>query len=159
MCFVTNICMYGRNPKLCQHPKRVNCIYACRSKPYMPKGHPGSSRCLFFEKDEIELEKQEQKEENSETKIVDGINKTLDEKELEEDLSDEKEEEEEKSPKIPGINKSLDEKEVEKENQEEEDEKKHYLVEVEGEKGAEDDGEPELDDEGHGKDLNKIMTK
>ena len=130
MCFVTNICMYGRNFYPCQHPKRVNCIYACRSKPYMPKGHPRSSRCFWLEKDKNELEKEEQKEESSETKIVDGKNKTLDEKELEEDLSDEKEEEEEKSPKTPGINKSLDEKEVEKENQGEEDEKKNYLVKV-----------------------------
>ena len=57
------------------------------------------------------------------------------------------------------LNKLLDEKEVEKEGQEEQDEKKHYLIEVEDEKGADDDGEPELGDEDHGKDMNRVMSK
>ena len=87
-----------------------------------------------------------------------GIRKPL-EYELEED-NEKKQEEQNRLNKIDdAINKSFDEKEVEKEMQEEEDEKKHYLVEVDDEKGAEDDGEPELDDEGHGKDLNRIMSK
>ena len=69
------------------------------------------------------------------------------------------EEEEEKvvSPETEiakSLNKLLDEEEIGKEEQEEQDGKKHYLAEVEDEKVAEDNGH-ELDDEGHGKDLNR----
>ena len=53
-----------------------------------------------------------------------------------------------------GINRLLDEKELEKAEREEQDEKKHYLVEVDDEKIADNSG-PKLDDEGHGKDLNR----
>ena len=57
-----------------------------------------------------------------------------------------------------GINKLLDEEELEKEKQEEQDEKKHFLIEVEDEKVADNSG-PELDDEGHGKNLNRINNR
>ena len=77
-----------------------------------------------------------------------------------------------------GINRLLDEKELEKAEREEQDEKKHYLIEVDDEKVAdnsgpelddeglgkdekavEDDIGPELDGKGHGKDLNRDITE
>ena len=115
----------------------------CIHTPYKPRDKNCSVYLIDYDKRKVEKADQEE--------------------EIEKDLTDvEKEDQEEERTEtaIPGgINKLLDEKEVEKEDQEEQDEKKHYLVKVKDEKGAEDNGEPELDDEGHGKDLNKIMSK
>ena len=130
MCVVTNICMSWRNPKPCNH---LNDRTAKRAK------------CIF-------------RCSNTPFKPrVNGVNGTERNRICSWFAKDKKDLKPENDE--TGLNKLLDEKEVEKEDQEEEDEKKHYLVEVKDEKGAEDDGEPKLDDEGHGKDLNRVMTK
>merc|ERR1712025_1185995 len=111
----------------CKGENWGKCKKFCNHKPYDPRPRDlvrdGMTSCNWFEKEKL----------TKMIKIADRMNMT--------NIAD-----------AEGMNKLLDEEELEEEEQEEQDEKKHYLIEVEDEKV-----DDELDDEGHGKDLNRVM--